>query len=156
MYINSTYSILYLDFGNGFLPIGCLTQTSFTENVETLETTTKENNGWKTNVLTSQGFSLSFSGLSINTLYNGGDFTKYSYDVLKTLKRNRALVDYQIKNLNTGNIESGKCQITDLSGNYNLDEFESFEGTLLGYGQPTSTNENPIDTGLESQLETLI
>lgn len=156
MYINSTYSILYLDFGNGFLPIGCLTQTSFTENVETLETTTKENNGWKTNVLTSQGFSLSFSGLSINTLYNGGDFTKYSYDVLKTLKRNRALVDYQIKNLNTGNIESGKCQITDLSGNYNLDEFESFEGTLLGYGQPTSTNVNPIDTGLESQLETLI
>ena len=89
--INGTNSILYLDIGQGFLPIGSLTANSFSESVETLDTTNVENGGWKTYVLTNQEYSIDFSGVAINTLYNGGDTSKFSYDIIKIIKRNQVL-----------------------------------------------------------------
>jgi len=153
--INGTYSILYLDIGEGFLPIGCLTSNGFSESVETLDSTNIENGGWKTYVLTNQEYSIDFSGVALNTLYNGGDTTKFSYDILKLIKRNRLLIDWKIQD-NQGNIDNGKGYLTDLSSESNIDEFITFSATILGYGIPVSTNINPIDSGLESHLETLI
>ena len=153
--IDGTYSVLYLDIGEGFLPIGCLTANSFSESVETLDTTNVENGGWKTYVLTNQEYSIDFSGVAINTLYNGGDATKFSYDIMKIIKRNRVLIDWKVQD-SAGNVDSGKCYITDLSSESNIDEFISFNATLLGYGVPISTNIKPMDSGLESHLETLI
>ena len=153
--INGTNSILYLDIGQGFLPVGSLTANSFSESVETLDTTNIESGGWKTYVLTNQEYSIDFSGVAINTLYNGGDTSKFSYDIIKIIKRNRILIDWKVQD-NGGNIDSGKCYITDLSSESNIDEFISFNATLLGYGVPITTNINPMDSGLESHLETLI
>lgn len=153
--VNGLYSILYIDIGEGFKPIACLTENSFSENVEMLPTTTRDNAGWKTSVPTMQGYNLTFSGIAKNTIY-GGDTTKYSYDVLKIIKRNKGLIDWKISNLINGDLDYGKGYITSLDSSYVIDEFISFNGQIEGFGVPITTNETPLDLGLESILEALI
>lgn len=152
---NGLHSILYIDIGDGFKPVSCLTENNFSEDIETLDTTTRDNNGWKTQITTNQSYELGFSGISINTIFNGDD-TKYSYDILKLIKRNRTIFDWKISNIINGDIDYGKGQITSLSSSFSIDEFISFEGQIMGYGEPISDNVTPIDLGLENLLEILI
>ena len=137
--INGTYNTLYIEFESEFLPIGLLVDNSFSEDIETLDSTTRDNNGWKTQRLTNQSYTISFSGLVINTAFSKGDFTKISYDRLKVLKRNRELLNWKIQDNNLQFIESGQAQITSLSSESNIDEFISFSATLQGYGEPNSS-----------------
>lgn len=134
--INGTYNILFIDFGSGFFPIGMLTSNSFSEDVDTIDSTTRDNAGWKTQTLTNQSYNIEFSGIVINTLFNGGDFTKISYDRLKEIKRNRQLVDWKIQDSELQFIESGKGQIISLSSESNIDEFITFSASMQGYGKP--------------------
>lgn len=138
--INGTDNILYIKFNEelDFYPIGCLTSNDFTEDSETLDTTTRDNKGWKTQVATNQSYSISFSGLVINTIFAKGDFEKISYDRLKLIKRNRLIIDWKIQDSELQFIESGKGQIINLSSPSNIDEFVSFDATLQGYGEPIS------------------
>lgn len=154
-FINGINTKLEIDIGEGFKPIACLTENSFSENSEMLETTTNENGGWKTSIPVKQGYSISLSGLSINTIYNG-DNTKYSYDTLKLLKRNKTLINYKMTNVVNGDIDTGQAYINSLNSIFNIDEFISFDCTLEGFGIPISSNETPLDSGLESILEILI
>tara|TARA_B100000809_G_C15016550_1_gene486907 strand:+ start:499 stop:993 length:495 start_codon:yes stop_codon:yes gene_type:complete len=137
---NGTYNILFIDFGSGFFPIGCLISNSFSEEIETIDSTTRDNAGWKTQTLTNQSYNIEFSGIVINTLFSKGDFTKISYDRLKEIKRNRQLIDWKIQDNNLQFIESGKGQITSLSSESNIDEFITFSASLQGYGSPKSTS----------------
>ena len=139
--INGTYNILYIDFGvGGFFPIGLLTSNSFSEEIDFLDTTTRDNEGWKTQVGTNQSYQITFSGLVINTVFAKGDFTKISYDRLKLIKRGRELIDWKIQDDDLQFIESGKGQITAISSSSSIDEFISFEATIKGYGSPNSTS----------------
>ena len=136
---NGTYNILFIDFGSGFFPIGCLISNSFSEEIETIDSTTRDNAGWKTQTLTNQSYNIEFSGIVINTLFNKGDFTKISYDRLKEIKRNRQLIDWKIQDSELQFIESGKGQITSLSSESNIDEFITFSASMQGYGAPLSS-----------------
>ena len=89
---NGLYKIVYIYVNGDYKPIGCLTGNSFSESSEMLDTTTRDNAGWKTSTPTLQSYNISFDGLVINTLFNGGDFTKVSYDRIRQLKRNRTLI----------------------------------------------------------------
>lgn len=128
MFIKGTYSILYIDSGDGFYPVGCLTSNSFQENTDSLDSTTRDNDGWKTNRLTGQGYSISFSGL---VLEDEISFTKQTYYDLKTIKRNRTLIDWKINDKNYG---SG--YIVDLSNEDEIDSDVTFSAELTGYGKP--------------------
>ncbi len=139
MFLNGTNRIVYIKWDSEYLPIGCLTSDSFDEDVEMLETTTRDNAGWRTSVPTNQGYSISVDGLLINTNFNGGDFTKVSYDRLRVLKRSRTLIEWKIQDVDLTFIDSGKGYITNLSDSSNVDEFISFSATIIGYGEPTST-----------------
>lgn len=141
--IDGTYNILYIKWDENFLPIGCLTSDSFDENIDMLETTTRDNEGWKTSVPTNQGYNISFDGLIENTYFNGGDCTKISLDRLRVLKRNRTLIEWRIQTQdeNLVFVDSGYGYITSLSKNANIDEFISFSSTIEGYGKPTNTTE---------------
>lgn len=150
--INGTYSILFIDYGFGFFPIGCLTSNSFSEDVETLDSTTIDNQGWKTQVLTNQSYSIDFSGVVINTLI-GDDSDKVSYDRLKLIKRDRQLISWKIED--TEIRDSGQGQIVSLSSEGNIDEFITFSATLQGYGKPfTNMIRIPsIEDGIANSLE---
>jgi hypothetical protein len=132
--------ILYIKIDNLFIPIGCLTENSFSESVDTIETTTRENQGWTSVRPVTQSYSISFNGIQILTTTEEGDDTKASYDLLKTLKRDRALLDWQIKGDNFFIVDFGKCFITDLSEATPVNEFITFSGTLTGYGEAFTTS----------------
>ena len=141
MFINGTNNILYIQIDGSYLPVACLTSNGFSEDIETLDTTTRDNGGWRTNTVLNQGFSISFDGLIINTTFAKGDFTKVSYDKLKELKRARTLINWQIRDSESQFVETGQGYIVSLSSESAIDEFISFSGEILGYGQPTSTSE---------------
>ena len=141
MFINGTYNTLLIQWDDQYLPVGCLTSNDFREDVEQLDSTTRDNNGWRTYVMTNQGYSINFSGLVINTRFTKGDFTKISYDRLKYLKRNRTLVNWKIQTSDLLFVDSGQGYITEIGSASNVDEYITFDGVILGYGEPTSTSE---------------
>lgn len=130
--------ILCIKIDGLFVPIGCLTENSFSESAETIDTTTRENEGWTTSRPVYQSYSISFSGLQILTTLTG-DTTKASYDRLKHLKRDRTLLEWKIAGSEYPLIDMGKCYITDLSEAATVGEFITFSGTLTGFGETTQT-----------------
>lgn len=137
--------ILYLKIDDVFVPIGCLSENSFTESVEIINTTTRENEGWTSIRPVMQSYSISFSGIQILTTTEQGDNTKASYDRLKTLKRDRVLLDWEIKGINFPIVDYGKCHLTDLSEAAVVNELITFSGTLSGYGEALMTfNDNNL------------
>ena len=133
--IDGTYSIFYVKSEGVFLPIGLLISDSFTEDVEMLNTTTRDNNGWKTERPTSQNYNISIDGLLVNTNFSGGDFTKISLDKLKVLKRNRTLVQWKTQQSGSIIVESsGYGYIISLSKSINTEEFISFNCEIEGFG----------------------
>jgi predicted secreted protein len=162
--INGANRVLYIKWVDEFLPIGCLTSDSFNESVEMLDTTTRDNEGWKTSTPTNQSYNIDFDGVVINTRFNGGDFSKISLDRLKKLKRDRTLIEWKSQDTDLTFIESGFGYITSLSDSASIDEFITFNASLEGYGKPLSTtgqifslqdgNNNIIEDGLSNNIIT--
>jgi hypothetical protein len=135
-FYNGTDRILYIKLNGVYTPVGCLTGNSISESVEMLDTTTLENDGWKTSRPTGQSYSISFEGVQINTTMAGGNFNIASYDRLKLIKRNRQLIDWKIKGTVYPVVDFGKGFISDISDSENVDEFMTFSGTITGFGKP--------------------
>jgi TP901-1 family phage major tail protein len=147
--------ILYIKIEDDFIPIGCLTENSFSESVDTIETTTRENQGWTSVRPVMQSYSISFNGIQILTTTDDGDDTKASYDRLKSLKRDRVLLDWEIKGDSFPIVDYGKCYITDLSEATPVNELITFSGTLTGYGEAftTSSDDNLLlNNGLPTTI----
>ena len=135
-YYNGNDRILYIKQLGNWLPIGCLTSNSLSENAEMLPTTTRDNDGWSTSRPTMQNYSISFEGLQINTTIAGGTFTVASYDKLKLLKRSKTLLDWKIQGATFPTVDYGKCYINELSEASAVDDFLTFSGSMVGYGLP--------------------
>jgi hypothetical protein len=138
--IDGTYSILYIKIDDVFIPVGCLTSDSFTEQSDMIDSATVNSSSWKTSRPTNQGYNISFEGLLINTIFNGGDSTKVSLDKLKLLKRNRTKIEWKIQENNSIIFEIGYGYITSLSKNANIDEFISFSANIQGFGTPLTAS----------------
>ena len=130
--IDGTYSIFYVKWGGSFLPIGALTSDGFSEEVEMLDTTTRDNKGWKTSTPTSQRYNISFEGLIENTNFNGGDSTKLSLDRLTVLKRNRIPIEWQSRDNNSIYVRYGFGYITSLTKSTSTNEFINFTCNIKG------------------------
>lgn len=130
MFIDGTYSILYIDVkdGSGMLPVGCTDSNSFNESTESIDSTTTDNEGWSTNRLTNQSYSIGFNGL---VLSDSISFTKATYYNLKVAKRDRTLIDWALDDT-----DYGSGYITELSDERGIDENVSFSAELQGYGKP--------------------
>lgn len=135
-YYKGEERILYIKLLGEYVPIGCISDNSFTESVETLDTTTRDNNGWATAKPTMQNYSITFNGIQVNSTIAGGSFNVASYDRLKELKRGRQLLDWKLQGANFPIVDYGKAYLTDISENAVVNELITFSGTLLGFGQP--------------------
>lgn len=135
-YFKGEERILYIKISGEFIPIGCLSDNSFSESSETIDTTTRDNAGWSTSRPTMQNYSISFNGIQVNSTIAGGDFNVASYDRLKELKRGRQLLDWKIQGVNFPVVDYGKAYITDISEAAPVNELITFSGTLSGFGQP--------------------
>ena len=136
MFTKGEDRVLYIKINNEYLPIGCLTGDSFSESSEMLDTTTRDNAGWKTSTPTLQSYNISFDGLVINTSDLGGDQTKISYDRLTLLKRNKTLIEWKSQDTLGVFVSVGKGYITELSDSSEIDGFISFNASIIGYGKP--------------------
>lgn len=128
--------ILYIKISGDYIPIGCLSDNSFSESSETIDTTTRDNAGWSTSRPTMQNYSISFNGIQVNSTVAGGDFNVASYDRLKELKRDRQLLEWKIQGDTFPIVDYGKAYITEISEAAPVNELITFSGTLNGYGQP--------------------
>ncbi len=126
--------MLYIKEDATWYPVACLIGSPFKEDVEMLNTTTRENEGWETFLPTKQSYSINFNGLQLLTI-SGGDTTKMSYDRLKFIKRNRTLVEWKIED--TGGLfdETGYGYIQRLGEDNQVGEFLEFDGIIVGYGE---------------------
>jgi len=141
-YFSGSDRILYVKYLGAWMPVGCLTSNSLTENAEMLSTTTRDNNGWSTSRPTMQSYTISFEGIQINTTMSGGTFSVASYDRLKLLKRSKTLLDWKIQGATFPTVDYGKCYITDISEASEAEGLLTFSGTLTGYGLPKTASLN--------------
>ena len=149
--IDGTYSILYIKWEDEFLPIGCLTSDSFSEDIEMLDSTTRDNAGWRTSTPTNQSYNISFDGIVKNTNFTGGDSTKISLDRLRVLKRGRTLIEWKTQDENLTFVDSGFGHITSLSKTSNMEEFISFTCDIEGFGVTESISLEDFE--LQSTLQ---
>lgn len=138
-YINGEDRIVYIKLGFDYLPIGCLTSNGLSESSEMLDTTTRDNDGWSTGRPVNQNYSISFSGLQINSTVVGGNFNIASYDRLKLVKRDKIMVEWKIQGTVFPIVDYGFGYITDIESTESVGEFMSFSGTLTGFGKPLVT-----------------
>jgi len=126
--------ILYLVVGGVDCPIACLQDNGFSETVDMLETTTSDNEGWKTSRPQNQSFNINFTGVQIIT--DETTPTRYSLDTLRVLKRARTRIDWKIK-VDGVFEQTGEGYIVNLSENAPQGDYLTFDGTIEGYGEPT-------------------
>lgn len=133
--IKGSASILYIVDNGIDVPVACLTSNGMSESSETIETTTRDNAGWKTALATKQSYTISVAGLATKDDEDSGN-SVYSYRRLRKLKRDRIVFDWKIKTLSGWYVDSGKAIITDISFDDPVDDFISFSATLEGFGKP--------------------
>lgn len=139
--LNGSYKILYIYSGVDFYPIGCLTTNAIEESVSMLESSTRDNsNGWRSSVPTAQSFSVSFSGI-LGLDDRGG--TVITFAQLKAFKRARTKIQWKIDSSEGGDTDQGYGYITSLSETQEINEAITFDGSIVGTGDPSITEWTP-------------
>jgi len=152
-FINGTDRLIYILRDSTWFPIGCLSSDNFSEDMEMTPTTTRDNsNGWRTSIPTTQGYSLSFSGLLFDE-YIGT--AKISYYELVVYKRYKQLVSWRMDD-GLGGYTYGQGYINNLSNVASIDSYISFSCEMVGYGEPLNTELEAllVETGNYVLLET--
>ena len=154
MFIDGTYETLYIKDANGdWLPIACITANSFEESSDTIDTTTRDNVGWKTFLPTNQQYSVSFEALESEDVVVNGKTTLY---FLRQKKRDRELIEWRI---GSTRYIYGNGYITSLSRGYNIDENVSYAGSIIGFGNYNSYLEfiyNDYKSRIEAKTDGVI
>jgi len=145
-----TERILYIRSSGTYFPIGCLTDNSFSESTESLDTTVRTNtDGWSSSVPTRQSYNISFNGLL--SLEDLGQ-SVLTYMDIQALKRSRTKIEWKIFSNLGGDTDTGSGYITDLSNSASIDEFVSFSGEIVGTGLPLVPTIDLIDMIIPYEL----
>lgn len=134
-HIRGKESMFYIKKNDVFFPVGCLTSSPISEDVEMIDTTTRENEGWRTSLPTNQGYTIELSGLMVQDDEDSGNEI-LSYRELRAMKRNKELIEWKRETLGGYYIDSGKAYITSISDSDEADGFITFSASLVGYGRP--------------------
>jgi len=133
MILSGNDSILFLRLQGELVPIGCLTENSFSEETQLLPTTTRQTSGWATARANNQSYSISFSGLQVFTVLGGVGLL--SLDRLQILKRNRTLLLWEeVRGNNL--VQRGRGYITQLDSENPVNQDALFSGVIQGFGAP--------------------
>lgn len=129
-FYDGSIRILYVKISAAYVPVGCLTSNSLSEEVEMLPTTTRADGGWATARPTKQTGLIDFEGVQVLTTGESGDTTKASYDALKTLKRAGTLAEWKIEDGSSIFVDEGTGYITSLSEAAEIDGYLTFSGSI--------------------------
>lgn len=137
--IKGKESLFYIEKGGDFYPVGCLTDSPMAEDVQMLETTTRENEGWITELPTNQSYNLNLDGLMVMDDEDSGN-SVLSYRELRRMKRDKVLINWKRETLGGYYIDKGQAYITAISDADPADGFITFQATLRGFGKPQEDN----------------
>lgn len=153
--IKGKESLFYIKKNTVWFPVGCLTSSPLSEDSTMIDTTTRDNNGWKTSFPTNQSYKIDLSGLMVMDDEDSGNDV-LSYRELRSLKRNRELIEWKRTTLNGYYVDSGKAYITSISDADEASGFITFTASLQGYGAPEESNERIYVLGdnLETEIYT--
>lgn len=140
-FFKADVDILYILVGENYYPIGCLTNNGFDDQSETVNTTTRDNEGWNTSIPTNQSYSINFDGIETELDSITGLIT---FKDLQNLKITKTLVSYILGTLD-GKRTEGRGYITNLTKESPAGDLVSFTGVLTGFGKysdydPTTNN----------------
>lgn len=138
-FVNGQDRILFIKQNGIYMPIGCLTGNNFDKTVEMLDTTTRDNNDWSSSFPVLQSYSISFSGIQVNSTVVGGNFNIASYDKLTDISDNKIRVEWKIQGSVFPVVNYGQGYISSLGEINNVGEFMSFSGVITGFGKPLKT-----------------
>ena len=136
MAITGTESIFYIKDDGLWKPISCEISSPMSESVEMMNTTTRDNAGWKTEKPTMQSYSISIEAIWEDDNYYGSNLL--SYYKLREKKRNRELVEWKRETFSGLYIDSGEAHITSISDANTAEEEITFSMELSGFGKPNS------------------
>lgn len=131
-------SIFYIKYDGLWCPISCEISSPLSETIEMLNTTTRDNAGWKTERPTGQSYSLSIDAIETKDNYN--DIV--SYRKIRKFKRDRIKIEWKRETIQNYLIDSGFGYITEISDANTVGEEISFNFTISGFGKPIE-NEIP-------------
>lgn len=142
--IKGENGVLFIEEGDAWLPIACLTSNSLSSTVAEITRQTKCAPGVTEKSAGSFNYTLSAEGEYIDTTTAGGDDTKVSHDKLLALQQARLLVQWKL-DTNITNATSTKYYGTALITDLNLDQaagdaLSTFSATLSGNGAITSVD----------------
>jgi len=134
-------NILEIDIGEGFVPIGCLTEFSETEQTETIPTTTRDNSGWRTSRGTFQSKTITLSA------YMATDLTVLSYPDIAGIKRSGIVFKWRVED------DDGEGFFSSLSLQQNSGEDLVYNATIRVTGRPSAPPQLPyVDAGVDITL----
>lgn len=115
-----------------WVPVSCETSNSFSEDVDMIGTTTRDNEGWRSSLPTEQGYSFEISGQAVFRSSND----VLSYFVLREKKRNKELISWKREFMGDTYIETGQGYITNISDESPTMGLVTFNLSLEGYLKP--------------------
>lgn len=132
-------SIFFIKYNNIWCPIACETSNSFSESVEMINTTTRDNGGWKTELPTIQSYSISLEAvLTIDD--QTANSNVLSYNKIRKMKRDLALIEWKRETCGGWYIDEGKAHIVDISDANAVGEVITFSLTLNGFCKPLESD----------------
>lgn len=131
MYVQGKNSILYIKWREDWVPISCEVSNTMSESSDMIDTTTRDNGGWKTSRPNIQSYSISFTG---HTVLEIADSVLNYFELVK-IKRSKTLIEWQRRTENRM-IESGMAYISDINNAYETEGIATFDMTLTGFGSP--------------------
>lgn len=153
--IKGIENLFYIKKNDVFFPVGCLTSSPIKEDVDMIDTTTRDNAGWKTSHPGNQSYSIELAGLMVQDDVDSGNEV-LSYRELRTYKRNKTLIEWKRETLNGYYIDSGRAYISVISDSDPSDGFITFNATLIGYGKPEEYSDRVfvLGNGLKTEIYT--
>lgn len=124
------------DAGVSYTEVGCTTEDGFTTDSDTDDSACKDDGGWNTPIVTTQGFELNLTGFVIY------DSAKLNFYDLLTLKKDATVFLFKYGTTVTGDdVITGSAMITSISQGAAVDGKATYDVTLLGTGEfSTETN----------------
>ena len=131
-------SIFYIKYDGLWCPISCEVSSPMSETVEMINTTTRDNAGWKTEKPTLQAYSISIDSVEKKDNYN----EIVSYRKVRKFKRDRIKIEWKRETITNYLVDSGFGYITEISDGNTVGEEITFNFTISGFGKPIE-NELP-------------
>src|SRR6185503_17927941 len=114
MAIKGKESLFFIEIDGVYFPVGCLTSSPISEDVQMLNTTTRENDGWVTELPTNQSYTIALDGQMVMDDEDSGS-TMISYRKLRQFKRDKTLINWKRETLDGKYIDKGRAHIVSIS-----------------------------------------